>query len=87
MPLGHGQRGSYCYGLPSCDHDHDAVYLSPGGDMNLMERWSACVASVDCDQPVMGVAGSAATAIHLPRIPSAVGDGVPLFLASTRLLV
>jgi hypothetical protein len=78
---------AYCYGLPACDHDHDAVYVSTGGDMNLMERGSACLAFASCWQFATDVAGPDASAAHPPLAPVAYGDGVPIFLASTRLLV
>jgi hypothetical protein len=87
MPIAQARGVAYCYGLPSCDHDHDAVYISAGGDMNLMERWSTCVTFVSSCQIAFGVVGAHTSAILLDWAPVVHGDTVPIFLASTRLLV
>jgi hypothetical protein len=87
LPVLQTQGVAYCYGLPSCDHDHDAVYVSSGGDLNLMERGSACLPLASHWQFATGVTDPGAPAIHSQSAPFAHGDSVPIFLASTRLLV
>jgi hypothetical protein len=87
LPTAQPRGVAYCYGLPACDHDHDAVYVNSSGDMNLMERGSACLAFVNCWQCATNFAGPDASAAHPQLAPVAYGDSVPIFLASTRLLV
>ncbi len=76
-----------CFSAPPCDHDHDAVYLNAGGTVSVMEQsagWAMlAVASValvgELDDITPG-------GLHAGSLPC-YGDHVPIFLASTRLLV
>jgi hypothetical protein len=87
LPIAQTHRSVYCYGLPSCDHDHDAVYVSAGGDMNLIERGAASFTLASYMQLATCGARPGASAILPQLAPVAHGDSVPIFLASTRLLV
>ncbi len=76
-----------CCAVPPCDHDHDAVYLNAGGTVSVMEQSAGWTTLAVTSVALVGELGDIApSTLHAGALPCH-GDHVPIFLASTRLLV
>lgn len=87
LPLPEAKGVTHCHGHPLCDHDHDAIYLngtstlSVGGCSFSGSTLSGNFVSIidDCAR--------ISSAWHRAGSPARYLQSVPIFLASTRLLV
>jgi len=71
----------------SCDHDQDAVYVSASSTVNAVERSTVSLPPMQGLVTMIDTLSDTRSVADCARSPGRYGDRVPIFLASTRLLV
>lgn len=76
-----------CYNVPPCDHDADAVYLNGGGTLCAAQHSGAAAMMLTAAVESACIVPDDASARDAGWSPGRERESVPIFLASTRLLV